>query len=408
MINQSQEKTKNKPTSIFVRKFISPLEEFMRLETSSGIFLLIVTLFTLFWANSPWKESYFHFIHIPIGVHFSAYTLEKSLQHWVNDGLMVIFFFVVGLEIKRELVIGELSSKKKAALPFFAAFGGMVFPALIYLFFNHEGETIKGWGVPMATDIAFAVGILSLMSRRVPFSLKIFLLALAIIDDLGAVFVIAFFYTEKISPNALGSVALSLGLISLLKFSQVRSISVYIFLGIINWFAFLKSGIHPTVSGVILGLLCPMDLMGKENRSPLDRLFHFFHLWVSFFIMPIFALTNAGVLLQGAFQMSVLTHPISLGIFLGLVLGKPLGVVLFSFLSVKMNFASLPKGVNWLQISCVGVLSGIGFTMAIFISNLAFKNLESVRIFSKFSILLASAFSALLGLALLFLNRRKK
>lgn len=391
----------------FIQKFLSPIEKFIRLEASGGLFLLFSTFIALLWANSPWAHLYFEFLHLPIKFQFGTLILDKSLQHWVNDGLMVIFFLVVGLEIKRELLIGELSHRKKAILPLFAALGGMIFPALIYIFFNYREESaIRGWAIPMATDIAFAVGILSLMSHRVPFPLKIFLLALAIVDDLGAVLVIAFFYTDHISKEALTAVVFTLALIQLIKFFQVRKFTIYIFLGALNWLAFLKSGIHATISGVILGLMTPVDTIGKEKKSPLDQLTHILHPLVTFFIMPIFALTNAGISFKEVHFFKTLSHPIFYGIFLGLVVGKPLGVFLFSLFSVKMNLAVLPKNVNFFHILCVGMLSGIGFTMSIFISLLAFKTHGEYISFSKISILLASIVAGLVGSGLLHLNTR--
>lgn len=395
-------------TGKFFQKIFSPLEKLIHLETSGGIVLLITTLIALFWANSPLSYLYSEFIHLPIKIQIGTFKLEKSFQHWVNDGMMVIFFFVVGLEIKRELYIGELSSRKKAALPLFAALGGMIFPALIYLTFNPTEPTVKGWGIPMATDIAFAIGILSLLSHRIPFSLKVFLLALAIVDDLGAVFVIAFFYTENISKEALAAVVFTLALMQIMKLLHVRKLKIYIFLGILNWLAFLKSGIHATVAGVIWGFMTPLTRFGKEKKSPLEKYSHALHPWVSFFIMPLFALTNAGVSFQKVSLAYVFSHPISHGIFLGLILGKPLGVFLFSFLSVKAKWASLPQKVNWIQILGVGTLSGIGFTMSIFISLLAFKNYSNYVSYSKISILFASLISGLLGAGLLLIKIRKK
>ncbi|MBT4763014.1 MAG: Na+/H+ antiporter NhaA [Bdellovibrionaceae bacterium] len=432
-----------------VRTIITPVEKFLATESAGGLVLMFTTVVAMVWANSPYYLSYEHFIHAPLGLKIADFFIEKSLQHWVNDGLMVIFFFVVGLEIKRELFLGELSSPKKAALPMFAALGGMLVPAGFYAIFNNGELGQHGWGIPMATDIAFAVGILTLFSRKVPFALKIFLLALAIVDDLGAVLVIAFFYTDEIARNALGFAAIGFGVISLLKFSGIRKFLVYIILGIVIWFAVLKSGIHATIAGVILGLLTPTnpfmdekealneidslatdlakDLKKSEgagtqqlsddtkcrldkistlihdSHSPLDTWIHFLHPWVSYFIMPIFALVNAGVHIEGITIADFATNNISIGIILGLVLGKPIGVLIAAFISVKLNIAVLPKGVSWYQMAAVGFLAGIGFTMALFVSNLALNGDASLEIYSKTAILVASLIAGLIGAGMLIL-----
>ena len=434
-----------------VDKIMSPIDHFMHMEASSGILLLLVTAVALFLANSQFHEAYEHFIHTPIGFSFGHFELKMGLQHWVNDALMAIFFFVVGMEIKRELVKGELSSPKRAALPMFAALGGMIVPAGIYAMFNLGTENISGWGIPMATDIAFAVGILSLMSKRVPFSLKVFLLALAIVDDLGAVLVIAFFYTSELSTTAFAVAGVSLGLIILFLFSGIEKLIVYIILGIIFWFAVLKSGIHATIAGVILGFIVPLepifnkkllpkalsplladihkkideatekseDLSAAAHKefsqlakfahgaeSPLDRGIHSLHVWVGFAIMPLFALVNAGVHI-GDFNVSEFSgHPVALGVILGLVLGKPIGVVLMSWIAVKLKISSLPQGVTWFHIACAGMLAGIGFTMAIFISNLALTD-QLAGTYSKLGILTASIIASVVGLIMLGFSKSK-
>ena len=441
-------------TAGLFNKIVSPIERFMHLETSSGIVLLIVTVVALLWANSPWSQAYEHMVHTEISLRLGHWHLTKSLHHWINDGLMAIFFFVVGMEIKRELVIGELSTSKKAALPMFAALGGMVVPATIYAFFNSGSETIRGWGIPMATDIAFALGILALMSRRVPFAVKIFLLALAIVDDLGAVLVIALFYTDQISGQALLFATGTIGLLYLLHISGIRKQLVYIVLGIFVWFFVLKSGIHATIAGVILGVLVPtrsfymkksvphkmkelvdsIDLeveeVAAENQkaltqaahkqihelhqlvsgveSPLDRAMHMLHPWVSFFIMPTFALVNAGVSFEHVSINELLSHPVSLGVILGLVVGKPVGITLFSWIACRMKLASLPEGVGWNHILATGFLGGIGFTMALFISSLALTD-PAFHLLSKLGILLASLLSGLIGsLLLIFFFHEKQ
>ena len=441
---------KNTFTAKIVRKVLSPIERFMHLEASSGILLVIVTIIALFWANSAWHESYEHFIHTQMGLQIGHWNLTKSLHHWVNDGLMAIFFFVVGMEIKRELVKGELSSPRRAALPLFAALGGMLVPALIYALFNIGTDNISGWGIPMATDIAFAVGILALMSKRVPFAAKVFLLALAIVDDLGAVLVIALFYTEQISHQSLIIATVCLGLIYFFHISGIYKELIYIALGTLVWFFVLKSGVHATVAGVILGFLVPLSSQYTQRTSrrmkelvdnideevervyankkatltetthseihelhhmvsgitsPLDKTIHKLHPWVSFVIMPTFALVNAGVNL-GEIQFSeLLSHPVSLGVTLGLVLGKPLGITLFSWLACKIGLASLPNKVTWHHIIATGFLGGIGFTMALFISNLALSD-PKADIMSKLGILTASLLAGILGSTYLIVSSK--
>jgi len=375
--------------------------------------------------------------------------LNYSLHHWINDGLMVIFFFVVGLEIKRELLVGELSSAKKAALPIAAALGGMIFPALIYTMFNLGSEGASGWGIPMATDIAFVVGILALLGNRVPLALKIFILALAIVDDLGAVLVIAIFYTSNIS---LTSLMIAGGLIVLLIAMNrlgVRNLLVYTFVGIALWLAFLKSGVHATVAGVLLAFTIPVssrintmkfkketeslikdfdnagehgdDVLTNSERltivdqienncekilTPLQRFEHGLHPWVSFFIMPVFALANAGVAVSDELG-SALTHPVSIGIILGLFIGKQIGIFGFSYLAVKLKLASEPEGVSWKKIYAASVLAGIGFTMSLFIANLAFSSEELLNI-SKVGILTGSLLSGIVGFIILKSALNKK
>lgn len=434
-----------------VKRILSPVEKFMHLEASSGIMLIIATIIALVMANTGLHHLYHDILHFPINLDIGSIKLHGSIHHWVNDGLMVIFFFVVGLEIKREMVSGELSSPKKAALPMFAALGGMVVPALVYVFFNMsgaEGTALNGWGIPMATDIAFAVGVIALLGKRVPFSLKIFLLALAIVDDLGAVFVIAAFYTEQISAPALGIAGLGSLAILLFRFVQVRAVIPYIILGIVVWFGIFTSGVHATIAGVIIGFLTPSkplfsgDELGKkindlsqktlnklnyfkddtatttaleekdrknffelrnmsfEAISPLDRIIDIMHPWVSFFIMPVFAFCNAGVVISPEAAGSFLSSPISLGVMLGLVVGKPVGILLFSFLSVVLKVASLPKGVTWMHVLGLGFLGGIGFTMSLFVTGLAIKDPLSADL-AKMGILAASFIASFAGAGLL-------
>ena len=425
-----------------IEKLTYPIQEFLHQEASGGILLIIATVIALAWANSPFAESYHHLWHTYLSMDLGGIGLKYSLHHWINDGLMVIFFFVVGLEIKRELLVGELSSVKKAALPIAAALGGMIFPALIYTIFNLGTEGASGWGIPMATDIAFVVGILALLGKRVPLALKIFILALAIVDDLGAVLVIAIFYTSNISFTSLLIAGGFLVLLIAMNRMGVRNLLIYTFVGVGLWLAFLKSGVHATVAGVLLAFTIPVSsrintkkfkneteslLKDFENAgehgdnvltnsdrlsiidqienncekilTPLQRFEHGLHPWVSFFIMPVFALANAGVTI-GSGLTSALTHPVSIGIILGLFLGKQIGIFSFSYLAVKLKLASEPEGVSWKKIYAASVLAGIGFTMSLFIANLAFNSPELLNI-SKVGILAGSLLSGVVGFIIL-------
>ena len=431
-----------KDTTVPIDQLMRPFQNFLEKEASGGILLLIFTVVALVWANSPFAESYSHLWHTKFSISFGDFNLDYSLHHWINDGLMAIFFFVVGLEIKRELLVGELSSLKKASLPIMAALGGMIFPALFYVFFNFGKESISGWGIPMATDIAFVIGILALLGSRVPTGLKVFITALAIADDIGAVLVIAFFYTSNISIVSLSFAGGVMLLLIAANLSGVRNLIVYTVLGIILWLSFLFSGVHATVAGVLLAFTIPassridtsqfllkgkklledFDHSGEEGPNvlsnearegivqnleencekiltPLQRLEHKLHPWVSFFIMPVFALANAGVIITGNF-ISELTDPVSFGIVTGLFIGKQLGISAFTWLSVKLKIASLPFSVTWKQIYSAGILAGIGFTMSLFIANLAFTSEELLTI-SKVGILTASLLSGFIGFFIL-------
>ena len=396
----------------------------------SGLILLVASGGAVFAANSHFAGSYKALVHYPVIFKLGGYILKANLHTIINEGLMSLFFFVVGMEVKRELTSGELSSARRASFPFLAAFGGMLVPALIYYFLNRGLPGEPGWGIPMATDIAFALGMLSLVSSRVPFSLKIFLLSLAIIDDIGAVLVIALYYSHQISGPFLALACLTCFLISLYFKLGVKSRMVFSFLAVALWVCVFQSGIHATLSGVILGFLIPtqklftgkqvadsvsrsfkgtdvprkkiQELKGmmQDTHPPLRRLIDTFHPWVSFLIMPVFAFFNAGISLQN-FSFEILTdNRVSLGILLGLFVGKPLGILLFSYLGVISGVSQLPKNVTWRQITTVGFLAGIGFTMSLFISNLSFIKLPSLHLYSKMSILGASALSALTGLIL--------
>lgn len=419
-----------------------PIQEFLHQQASGGILLIIATVIALAWANSPFAESYHHLWHTYVKIDVGGVGLNYSLHHWINDGLMVIFFFVVGLEIKREMLVGELSTAKKAALPIAAALGGMIFPALIYTMFNPGSESASGWGIPMATDIAFVVGILALLGNRVPLALKIFILALAIVDDLGAVLVIAIFYTSNISYTSLLVGAGLIVLLIAMNRMGVRNLLVYTLVGIALWLAFLKSGVHATVAGVLLAFTIPVssrintkkfknetenllkdfdnagehgdDVLTNSERltivdqienncekilTPLQRFEHGLHPWVSFFIMPVFALANAGVAVSDELG-SALTHSVSIGIILGLFLGKQIGIFSFSYIAVKLKLASEPEGVSWKKIYAASVLAGIGFTMSLFIANLAFNSPELLNI-SKVGILAGSLLSGIVGFIIL-------
>ena len=426
---------------ILVEKILTPIERFLKLQISSGIVLLFATLLALFIANSSFYEAYKSLLHYPLSIGIGDYTLKMSLHHWINDGLMVIFFFLVGLELKREIVIGSLSSKKEIFLPLVAAFGGMVVPALIYTFFNINSPTIVGWGIPMATDIAFALGILAFVSRQVPLTLKIFLLALATIDDLGAILVIAFFYSEQISGFWLGVGALTVFLTFSFRQLRVQNLLVYIVCGMILWFAILNSGIHATIAGVILGLLAPVrpflnkkkekineklqQLISEKKpstyqleetrnllsylRSPAQFLIDYLHRFVIFFVVPVFAFFNSGVNFGDQFNTNdFLSSPVFSGIFLGLLIGKPLGVFFFSWVAVKMKWTQWPAQVLPIHILGIGFLAGIGFTMALFISSLSLDYDMVLSSYSKTSIFLASLLAGIVGFGILKFYGKKE
>ena len=418
-----------------------PISKFLGEGVLGGVLLILGTLIALFLANSPYHESYESLLHIPLRFSVGEFGYDDSLQHFINDGLMVIFFFVVGLEIKRELLVGELSTVKKALLPAIAALGGMIVPASLYVLFNLGGEFAAGWGIPMATDIAFALGVMAILGNRVPFSLKVFLLALAIFDDMGAILVIAVFYGEPLNWTSL-----LIGLILLLSSVVLNVLGVrktlpYAILGLGLWFALLNSGIHATIAGVLLALTIParskmdqkifknktgdlirdfpdtpVDIMViDENQreymkkiqcsvndldSPLQRLEDSLHEVSNFIILPIFAFANAGVQFLGGGESLSLLHPISLGILAGLVIGKPIGIFLSVMLANALGITNMPEGVSNLQLLGIGCLGGIGFTMSIFITNLAFVD-TIAQSQAKFAILMASLLSSVIGIVLL-------
>lgn len=424
---------------------IYPVNRFINKSTTGGIVLFISAVIALILANSPWQEAYHDLWEYKIKFGIDGYVLDKSLHHWINDGLMAIFFFVVGLELKREIIGGELSSPRNALLPVVAGLGGMVFPALFYLIFNSTGEAQNGWGIPMATDIAFALGVLFLLGNKVPTSLKVFLTALAIADDIGAVLVIAFFYTSDISFNSLlfGSVIMVVLIVSNLV--GIRNTIYYGILGIGGlWMAFLLSGVHSTIAGVLAAFTIPanvkideFDFSEKMNKylekfkdadpnnvptvtpkqlhiledmrtlsklamTPLQRLEHAMHPFVTFVVMPIFALANAGVSLSSD-SVNSSTNYVAIGVVVGLMVGKFIGIVGVSSLLVKLKIAKLPEGMNFKHLIGVGFLASIGFTMSLFVANLAFTNTELIQQ-AKIGILIASLVGGLLGFLFLYYN----
>ena len=379
------------------KRLISPVERFLSIEASSGVLLLVAAVAALIWANSPWRSAYDSLLHTPVGARFGGFAFERDLQFWVNDVLMVVFFFVVGLEIKREAHGGELSELKRASLPAIAALGGMLFPAGIYFLLNAGTPAVSGAGVPVATDIAFAVGILALLGKRVPPALRILLLALAVIDDLGAIVVIALFYSSGVGVVGLSIAAAGILLILLMQKLGVRSPWAYVLPSVLAWAGTMASGVHPTIIGVVIGLCTPVHAWsGREELSPVDRLQRALHGWVAFVIMPVFALANAGVTF-GEARLGGDGTAVLLGVTAGLVVGKPIGVFCFSWLAVRVGLAALPSGVRWSGILVVGLVAGIGFTMALFIATLAFPPGPLIEV-AKLGILLASLVASVIGL----------
>lgn len=431
-------------------RVLTPFEEFVHRETTSGILLMISALVALILANSTLAHFYHDVAHAQIAFSVGPWSLSKTLHHWVNDGLMALFFFVVGLELKRELLVGELAELRQSALPIAAAIGGMIVPALVYFAINPDGEAARGWGIPMATDIAFAIGALALMAGRVPKGLITFLVALAIVDDLGAVLVIALFYTESIN---LGALAMAGGLIFLLvamNMGGIHRLLPYYLVGALLWLALLKSGLHATLAGVITAFIVPArpkydpvrfsqhvrELVDRfeashvpgqsimtndklravvqtlENgvhqvETPLQRAEHIWHLPVAFLVIPIFSLINAGIPIEFGQLGQVLGHPVTLGVLAGLVLGKFIGITGASWLALKLGIAQLPTGTRFAQIAGVGLLGGIGFTMSIFIAELGFIHQPEFLLMAKTGILAASLLSGVAGLAWIYLTTKQ-
>ncbi len=431
---------RSRPT--LVRRLVLPFQEFFHAESASGIVLLGCAAVALLWANSPWAPSYFHLWETHLTVGGGPVHLDYSLHYWINDGLMAVFFFMVGLEIKREVQVGELASPRKAALPIAAAIGGMAVPALIFVAFNAGTPEVRGWGVPMATDIAFALGVLAILGDRVPPGLRIFLAALAIVDDLGAVLVIALFYSQGVDWAALSYGLMTFVVLIGLNRGGVRRPAVYGLLGVVLWFFFLRSGVHATIAGVLLATTIPartridvphfvasardylrqfeadglrpdpahplterqevaleqLESAAEDVQSPLLRIEHALVPWVAFGVMPLFALANAGVALQSEVVRG-LTSPVVVGVALGLLIGKPLGVGALAWLAVRVGMAGLPEGIGGGHIAGAGLLAGIGFTMSLFIADLAFDGavLEQVKV----GILCASLVAGVVGYLLL-------
>ncbi|MEO1250912.1 MAG: Na+/H+ antiporter NhaA [Pseudomonadota bacterium] len=381
-------------------RLVAQIQEFLRLESSSGILLIFAALAAMAASNSLLTGAYGALLSTPVAVQIGALEIAKPLLLWINDGLMAVFFFLVGLEIKREVLEGELSSLDKASLPIFAAIGGIAAPALIYYGFNASNPAgIDGWAIPAATDIAFALGFLALAAARAPVSLKIFLLAVAIIDDLGAIVIIALFYTANLSLTALVIAAIGAVGLFVLNRMGVKRITPYALIGLIVWVCVLKSGVHATLAGVVTALAIPITPREEGGQSPLHRAEHDLHPWVAFMILPLFAFANAGLSFSGM-SPSALLAPIPLGIALGLFVGKPVGVLLMSFLAVRTGLARLPKDVGWMELAGVAWLTGVGFTMSLFIGGLAFDDaarLNEVRL----GVLVGSAASAAAGCAVL-------
>lgn len=423
-----------------INKILTPFEEFIHKQTTSGLLLMGMAVLALILANGPWAAEYAHIIHAVIGITVGSWSINMSLHHWINDGLMALFFFVVGLELKREILVGELAKLRNAVLPIGAAIGGMVVPALIYFAINPEGDAVLGWGIPMATDIAFAIGALALLANRVPKALITFLVALAIVDDLGAVIVIAVFYTDTIALAPLAAAAGLFALLLIFNLSGIRKTLPYLIVSILLWYAMLQSGVHATLAGILGALSVPAmpkyqparfsehikELMQRFDAShqpgtsimtndelravvqtlkngvdsveaPLQRLEHVWHMPVAYMVIPIFALANAGIPLAFDTLGVTVTHPVMLGVTLGLVLGKFIGITGVSWLLLKLGVAVLPKDTRFAQIAGVSLLAGIGFTMSIFVAELGFAGQTENLLMAKTGVLAASLLAGILG-----------
>ncbi|MCP4010056.1 MAG: Na+/H+ antiporter NhaA [Proteobacteria bacterium] len=436
----------NAPWEKSFDRILTPFEEFIHRQTTSGLLLMVMAVIALVLANGPHAETYSNVIHTYISIGVGDWALKMTLQHWVNDGLMVLFFFVVGLELKREFLVGELANPRNATMPIAAAIGGMVVPALIYFALNPSGDAALGWGVPMATDIAFAVGALALLASRVPKALITFLVALAIVDDLGAVMVIAFFYTDSIALLPLMTAGALFGLLLVLNLIGIRLTLPYFIVAVFLWYALLQSGVHATIAGILGAMSVPAvpkynperfsehvgELMSRFDASyqhgrsimtneslrgivqtlnngvhaveaPLQRLEHIWHLPVAYLVIPIFALVNAGIPMELSTLGDTLSNPVMMGVSLGLVVGKFVGITGFSWVVLKLGIARLPKDTRFTQIAGVSLLAGIGFTMSIFVAQLGFGEREDLLLMAKTGILLASVLAGLMGYVWLYL-----
>ena len=379
---------------------IRRIKAFFEFEAAGGIVLALAAIAAMIIANSPLNVWYEGFIHAPVSIQIGEFAIAKDAHHWINDGLMAVFFFLVGLELKREVLIGELSNVKQIILPAGAALGGMIMPAVVYLLFNYnEPEFWKGWAIPAATDIAFALGILSLLGNRVPNSLKVFLVSIAIFDDIGAILIIALFYTSELSLESLAVAGLCLPFLYVLNRRNVTNITPYLLIGLIMWIAVLKSGIHATLAGVVLALFIPMFDRTDPEHSPLEELEHDLHNSVAFGILPLFAFANSGISFEGA-GMAELFHSVPLGIAAGLFIGKQLGVMFMCWLIFKLGISTMPKGMDYKQIYGAALLCGVGFTMSLFIGGLAFAG-EATMFDERLGIIMGSIVSGIAGYIML-------
>lgn len=431
-------------------RVLTPLDEFIHRQTTSGVLLMLCAVVALYIANSSWSEAYHHLLAKQVTIGMEGFQLSKTLHHWINDGLMAVFFFVVGLELKREILVGELADPKQAILPIMAALGGMVVPVLFYIAINPEGDAFNGWGIPMATDIAFALGALALLGSRIPKSLLTFLVALAIVDDLGAVMVIALFYTETINMSALMTAGITLFLLVAFNLGGIRRPLPYVLLGVVLWVAMLKSGVHATLAGIFLAFTIPMrpkydparflvQMSGlieqikntyqrEENiiknhelrarirslsdgiqmvQAPAQVLESKMHLPSAYLVIPIFSLANAGIPIDWSSLGTIVTHPVSLGITAGLVVGKLIGIVGFTWLVVKLGISKLPPELNFKHIIGVALMGGIGFTMSIFIAELGFAHSPEDLLMAKTGVLIASLIAGLSGFIWLYVTSDK-
>lgn len=376
----------------------SYITKFFKLESASGIILLLAAVLALVFANTPLQVYYDLLLDTPVEIRISTFEIAKPLLLWINDGLMAVFFFLIGLELKRELIEGELSDKRNIILPGIGAIGGMVIPALIYIYFNYkDAAAMQGWAIPAATDIAFALGVLTLLGSRVPVSIKIFLTSLAIFDDIGAIIIIAIFYTAKISTLSLIVVACCIPILLWINKRNPASTSVYIIVGLVMWVAMLKSGVHATLTGVLLAMFIPLKSKTDVHYSPLKRMEHDLHSLVAFFVLPVFAFANSGINLSGI-GFEQIAHNVPLGIILGLFIGKQVGVFAFCWLAIKFKLAVLPKGISWGVLYGTAILCGIGYTMSLFIGSLAFEDTKVSQVFDdRLGILLGSFISGIVG-----------